>query len=171
MLQRFFLARREFFLGFWLVISLFSLAFAYFVEFGLGYTPCILCLYQRYPYYLIVVLSIMGISIKRFQTPALVLITLCLITGGSIAFYHTGVERGIFEGTSQCHGATLDAASEDLDALEKQLYSTEASSCLVPPFKVLGLSMTEWNLIYNIILLWIMHLYYKTAKRYVFKDK
>ncbi len=171
MLQKFFLSGAKSFLSFWLLVSSSALIFAYFVEYVLGFTPCILCLYQRWPYYIIVIISILGMSFKQLQNPALLLITLCLITGASIAFYHSGVERGIFEGTAQCHGGQLEGDLEDLDNLEEQLYATEASDCTVPPFKVIGLSMTEWNLVFNILLIWLMQSYYKTTRKYVFKDK
>ena len=47
-----------------LVLSLIS---AFFIEYGLGHKPCKLCLYQRYPYY-ISILLLMSIFVLKEST-------------------------------------------------------------------------------------------------------
>lgn len=85
-----------------LFFSLFPLAFAYFLEIFYYVLPCSLCLLQRIPFALIVLISFINLKCnKRFL---LILMICLLITNAGIAFYNTGVELNWFE--SNC---TLNA--------------------------------------------------------------
>ncbi|MGB3148847.1 MAG: disulfide bond formation protein B, partial [Paracoccaceae bacterium] len=65
-----------------------------FVFQALGYAPCKLCLWQRWPHALAILLGLLALfSGKRW---------LCLagaaavLTSGILGLYHTGVERGLW---------------------------------------------------------------------------
>ena len=79
------------------LVSLVSIISAYFIEYALGHQPCNLCLIERIPYGLAIVLIILNhilIKNKRFIILLLILVfSFSLI----ISFYHFGIEQGIFE--------------------------------------------------------------------------
>ena len=47
-----------------LVTSIFALAVAYISQYGFGFEPCVLCYYQRIPYFAVIVLSLLSLSIR-----------------------------------------------------------------------------------------------------------
>ena len=50
-----------------LFISIFALASAYFVEYILGYKPCNLCLIERLPYFVAIIIILIGLIINRLE--------------------------------------------------------------------------------------------------------
>jgi disulfide bond formation protein DsbB len=138
------------------LIAMISLSIAYFVEYVLGFAPCPLCLYQRFPYFVLIILGIIGVFIER-KNPIFLGIILTISSSIILAGYHTGVERGIFAPSDSCKGEVQISAADAM----KLLYDQPIATCTKPPFKVVGLSMTEWNLLYNLFLLVILITYYK----------
>ena len=78
----------------------------YFRFFGNGnLAPCHLCIVQRYPYGLILILAIASILVSNrafVRTFLLSLIALVLIFGTYVASFHTGVEYGWWTAGSSC---------------------------------------------------------------------
>jgi disulfide bond formation protein DsbB len=133
-----------------LILSSGSLAFAYFVEYIIHLSACPLCIYQRFPYLVFITLSIISLSseknyIKYYIFTAI--IAICL------AGYHTGVERGIFELSSLCKPLVSISDSTSTEDFVKLLYNKPIATCEKPALVILGLSMTEWNLLLNLGLL------------------
>jgi disulfide bond formation protein DsbB len=118
-------------------------------QYGFGLQPCVLCLYQRWPYYIIVALGLVAWpltagrpGLRRF---ILALIGLIFLVGAGIALFHVGVESHWWEGTAECGGNLPDANS--IDALRAQLLATKPVRCDEPALVVLGLSMAGWNML------------------------
>ena len=84
------------------LVSFVSIISAYFIEYVLGHRPCNLCLIERIPYGLAIVLIILNhilIKNKRFIILLLILVfSFSLI----ISLYHFGIEQGIFEESTVC---------------------------------------------------------------------
>jgi len=130
------------------------LAFAYISQYVFHYDPCILCLYQRKPYYAVLALSLVGMTFYK-KRPAvtqytLVLSALSFFVGAAIAAYHTGVEQAWWEGTKSCGDAGLPSGAT-LDQLREYLSTKRVTRCDVPSWKLFGLSMTNYNLAQSII--------------------
>lgn len=68
-----------------------------------GLPPCKLCYWQRYPHVAAIVLGLIAIGIKS-RAVALVGAIAALTTAG-LGLYHTGVERGWWEGPTTCTSA------------------------------------------------------------------
>ena len=49
------------------LISLFALISAYFIEYILGYQPCNLCLIERIPFVLAIIIILLCLFIKKFE--------------------------------------------------------------------------------------------------------
>ena len=133
------------------LVSLFSIISAYFIEYVLGHQPCNLCLIERIPYGLAMVLIIFNhISIKNERFIILLLI-LVFFFSLVISFYHFGIEQDIFEESSVC--GLKDASNiVSKEELLKQL-QVKNVSCKDVTFKIFGFSLTSLNMIINLILI------------------
>lgn len=135
------------------LFSFSALLAAYISQYVFGFQPCILCLYQRVPFFVIIGLAIILIMVKSPKIAELILI-LCIISllaNFFIASYHVGVEMKIFSGFSGCSGKSLNNLN-DIDELRKALMKQPSVKCDEPQFYFLGLTMAAWNAIYCLFL-------------------
>jgi disulfide bond formation protein DsbB len=145
------------------LVAAFSLILAYFVEYVLGFAPCPLCLYQRVPFFILLITGVIGIFTESYlKTTAVVLVTLLVSIG--LAGYHTGIERGVFEASSHCRGEVDIPDNLSTKEAMKMIYNSPVATCTKPAFKVIGLSMTEWNLLLNLCMLVIVILIITIAR-------
>ncbi len=150
---------------FLLLSSTIALLFAYISQFIFNYQPCILCLYERKPFFAIIALTALALlffKTKKFQKIAFYFCIIFLIINAGIAFYHVGVEQKIFQGPSTCSSQNLDEIT-DLEELKNALLATKAVRCDEPQFFFLNLSMAAWNLIYCLGLALLSLLLYRFA--------
>ncbi len=110
-----------------------------------GLDPCILCYYQRYPWYLTIVLMLAAIAVPRARMALLVLAAAALAVNVGIAFYHVGVEHKVFAGPASCASGTITGAT--VEALRAQLAGQKIVRCDEPAFVLFGLSMAGYNLL------------------------
>ena len=130
-----------------LILSLFS---AYYIEFVLGHKPCKLCIYQRYPYFISILLLINIFFLKKLVRLCLLFLSLVSLFGSILAFYHFGIEQGFFSESIICEAPILDENLTKKEIL-KQL-SEKAISCKIVTFKVFGLSLASINTIFSFVL-------------------
>ena len=118
-----------------------------------GLPPCKLCYWQRYPHVAAIVLGLIAIGIKS-RAVALVGAIAALTTAG-LGLYHTGVERGWWEGPTTCTSSSIDGLSTD--ALMDQIMNAPVTRCDEIAWEFLTLSMASWNMIASLVLagLWI----------------
>lgn len=128
-----------------------SLTFAYIAEF-LGYKPCILCLYQRIPFAIIFFSAIIAFKFQKTTRFFAYLCVLSIIANLFVSGYHSGVEHGVFDGPKNCVSTNIANVSSTAE-LKKIIESTETVSCKEPALKIFGISMAEWNFIWNLCLL------------------
>ena len=79
-----------------LVFSSLVLVSAFIIEHRLGHEPCKLCLYERIPYFLSILLIIKMLFIKKYERVTLLILFLIFISSTALAFYHFGIEQGFF---------------------------------------------------------------------------
>ena len=138
------------------VINLFVVSSALFIEYILKVKPCALCIYQRYPYYLILLLSALFFLKNNWKYSLMILMTLTSIVGFFLAGYHVGIEYGVIEELSSCKTEISKNISKDI--LLKELQSKLAPSCKQVDFKLFGMSLALINMIMSLI---FAILYYK----------
>ena len=146
------------------LVSLVSIISAYFIEYALGHQPCNLCLIERIPYGLAIVLIILNhilIKNKRFIILLLILVfSFSLI----ISFYHFGIEQDIFEESSVCG---LKDASNIVSKEELLKYlQVKNVSCKDVTFKIFGFSLTSLNMIINLILIIFLSKIFKNYEKF-----
>ena len=133
-----------------LIFIFFILFSAFFIEHKLGHQPCQLCIYERIPYFLAILLIIKIFLIKIYDKEALFLLSLVFIISAFLAFYHFGIEQGFFKESLAC---TAENLSENItkDELLKQL-TQNTISCKTVTFRILGFSLAALNTIFSFIL-------------------
>ena len=132
-----------------ILMSVIALAAALISEYFFHLKPCILCIYQRIPYALIIGIGLLGMVLPKngaLMKAVIILIILLFVTNGGIAGYHTGVEKGIITMEVACDDAA--APVDSIEAMRAQLMGTNAVPCDKPQFVFLGLSMASWNMLY-----------------------
>ncbi len=131
----------------------FALILAYISQFIFDYQPCILCVYQRWPFFAIIAVSGIALGffkLKKLKNSLFFFCVFLLFCNAALAFYHSGVEKKIFKGPANCSVLSLEKI-EDLEELRTAILNTKAVRCDEPNFKFLHLSMANWNLIYCLV--------------------
>ena len=121
---------------------------ALLLQFGFGYPPCHLCLYERYPYLVVLAACGLGLRLGRPRL-ALAVAALAMATNVALAGYHVGVEQGWLALPQSC--AAVGEAST-IEELKAQLMHAPAR-CDQVPLTVAGLSLAAWNGLYAAALL------------------
>ena len=136
------------------LISLISVLSAFFIEFVLGHQPCNLCLIQRIPYILSIILISLNFFLKKSEKFTIILLALVFSFSLIISSYHFGIERGFFEESGVCG---LKNASDIIskDEILKQL-QVKNINCKDVTFKIFGFSLTTFNMIISLFLLIIL---------------
>jgi disulfide bond formation protein DsbB len=106
-----------------------------------GAAPCPLCIWQRYPYGVLIALGVIG----YFWQPRamLALSALVLLIGAGLGGYHYGIEEGWFELPAGCAAGGAATSVEEL----RQMLREAPPPCDQVRFTVFGLSLAAWNLL------------------------
>mgnify|MGYP001402568101 CR=1 FL=1 len=133
-----------------LLFSIFALMYAYYVEYILGHKPCNLCLLERIPYILTIILITLNLITNKHEKIILILLSLIFIFATFISFYHFGIEQGFFKESLVCdlNDKNMNLSKEDiLKTLQKNTVS-----CKDVNFRILGFSLATLNTITSLIL-------------------
>ena len=132
-----------------LYFSLFALSAAYFIQYALGHQPCNLCLLERIPYFLTIVIVFLNFILKKYEKIFIGLLILIFISATLLSFYHLGIEQGFIEESLVCDLNSLNnlTAEDILNELKEK-----PISCKIVTFKILGLSLATINTIISLIL-------------------
>ena len=133
-----------------LLFSIFVLLAAYFIQYVLGHQPCNLCLIERIPYILTIIIITLILIFKKFEKVFLLLLTLIFVAATLISFYHFGIEQGFIKESLVCD-LKVQTNSLTKEDLLKEL-KTKTISCKDVTFKIIGLSLASINIIISLIL-------------------
>ena len=133
-----------------LLFSIFSLIAAYFIQYVLGHQPCNLCLIERIPYIVSIIIISICLFFKKFEKLSLIILSLIFFSATLLAFYHFGIEQEFIKESVVCD---LDVTSTDLskETVLNQL-KVMPMSCKDVTFKILGLSLATFNIFISLIL-------------------
>ena len=133
-----------------LFISIFALASAYFVEYILGYKPCNLCLIERLPYFVTIIIILIGLLINRLEKIIFILLALIFAAATILSFYHFGIEQGFIKESLVC------IPNNEINILNKEdllkEFQKTVVSCKDVEFTLFGLSLATINVIISLIL-------------------
>ncbi|HBF32145.1 disulfide bond formation protein B [Rhizobium sp.] len=122
-----------------------------------GYIPCELCLLQRKPYYIGLVIGVITLITIALRLPTRVTKSLILLLGvimivsTGLGVYHAGVEWHFWEGPSAC-SATSGAGFTGTGDILGQLNSFKGPSCTEAALRIFGVSLAGWNVVTSLIL-------------------
>ena len=131
------------------IISLMIIS-ALIIQYWLGHDPCKLCLYERIPYFLSMLLIIKIIFIKKYERVILLILFLVFMSSTALAFYHFGIEQGFFNESLACTTGDLSKTLSKEELLEQ--LKQNSISCKDVNFRILGLSLAAINTIFSLIL-------------------
>lgn len=135
--------------------SVVTLTFVYIAQYGFNLQPCILCLYQRKPYFIVIFFSLLATFLadkkQRMAFNLLLLSALAFAIGAAIAGFHTGVERGWWTGLASCGDALLPE-NATVEQLQAYIMNRPVVRCDVAGWKFMGLSMSNYNFLLSVAL-------------------
>lgn len=129
-------------------ISALSLIMALIAQYGFDMRPCILCIYQRWPFAAVILIAGLVFLFARNSVKGInagiALSGIALAINAGIAFYHTGVEQKWWKGFSGCSTPDLSGSVEDL---MKRIKNAPLVRCDEIPWAdpVFGISMAGYN--------------------------
>ena len=145
-------------------ISLISILSALFIEYVLGHQPCNLCLIQRIPYGLSIILITLNYFLKKNERFIILLLILVFSFSLIISFYHFGIEQGFFKESAVCGLKNVTEIISKEEIL-KQL-QTKTVSCKDVTFRIFGFSLTTFNIFISLILIFLSIKIFKNYEKF-----
>ena len=152
------------YLNFIFLLCLISIISAYFIEYVLGHQPCNLCLIERIPYGLGLILIILNYTLIKNERFIILLLIFIFIFSLMLSFYHFGIEQGFFEESTVCglkNALSVITKEELLEQLQ-----VKTVSCKDVTFKIFGFSLTAFNMIISLILVIFLTNFFKNYEKF-----
>ena len=132
------------------LISLFALISAYFIEYILGHQPCNLCLIERIPYMIALIIIIINFKFNHLEKYLILLLIFIFLAGTLISLYHLGIEQDFITESLVCdlkNSSKILSKEEILQQLQHKIIN-----CKDVTFKIFGLSLTTLNIILSLLI-------------------
>ena len=132
------------------LVSIIALISAFFIEYILGHQPCNLCILERFPYLIAIIIILFNLKFSQFERFFILLLTIIFSIGTILSLYHLGIEQGFIQESLVCdleNGSNLLSKEEIL----KQLHQKNVS-CKDVTFKIFGLSLTSYNILISLLI-------------------
>lgn len=123
---------------------------------AMGYAPCAMCIWQRYPHAIAIGIGLLVLIGLRFKGLYLLGAAAAALTA-AIGLFHTGVERDWWEGPTSCTGSGLDMSALSGSDLLSTDRPTSIVMCDEVAWEFMALSMASWNAVFSLLLagLWV----------------
>ena len=143
-----------------ILLSLSSICYAFFVEYILGYKPCILCKYQRLPYILTLIIGLIGF-VKPSNKRVIFFIFLTFLISMTLSGYHVGIEQELYQSIFNCSDDNLSILEEG-----KLLESLNVINpdCRNVNFAIFGVSLATINFVLSFVISSVSYYLYSYAK-------
>ena len=131
------------------LVSILALASAFFIEYILGHQPCNLCIFERIPYLLAIIIILLNFKFNQFEKFLILLLVIVFLFGAILSLYHLGIEQGFIQESLVCDlksGSNLLSKEEILRQLQEKNVS-----CKDVTFKIFGLSLTSYNILISLL--------------------
>ena len=131
-------------------ISSLAVILAFFVQYILGHQPCNLCLIERIPYILSLIILLINLRLKKIDKYLILFLFVIFLFSLVISIYHLGIEIGLIQESMICdlkNSANILSKEQLLEELQKKTIS-----CKDVTFRVFGFSLTTINMIISLIL-------------------
>ena len=141
---------KNLFIKFIFLVSIIALVSAFFIEYILGHQPCNLCILERIPYLLAIIVVLLNYKFIQFEKFFILLLIIIFFAGTILSLYHLGIEQGFIEESLVCDlksGSNLLSKEEILKQLQEK-----SISCKDVTFKIFGLSLTSYNILISLLI-------------------
>jgi len=137
-----------------------------------GLQPCTLCLYQRWPYWIVIIIAAFTVVAARQIGPRglamfALICALVFSVGAGFAGFHTGVEQSWWKGLESCGGGNLNDSNLSLAELKVQLMATPVVRCGDVPWSLFGISLAGYNFLVSLVFtaasLWAAQAFWRKA--------
>ena len=132
------------------IISIVALTSAFFIEHILGYQPCNLCILERIPYLLGIIVIVLNYKFVHLEKHFILLLIVIFLVATILSLYHLGIEQGFVEESFVCDLKNSSNLLSKEDIL-KQLQEKNIN-CKDVTFKILGLSLTSYNILISLLI-------------------
>ena len=132
------------------LVSIIALISAFIIEYILGHQPCNLCILERIPYLLAIIVVLLNYKFIQFEKFFILLHIIIFFAGTILSLYHLGIEQGFIEESLVCDlksGSNLLSKEEILKQLQEK-----SISCKDVTFKIFGLSLTNYNILISLLI-------------------
>ena len=132
------------------LISVIALVSAFFIEYVLGHQPCNLCILERIPYLLAIIIILLNFKFSHYEKFFILLLSIIFLAGAIISLYHLGIEQGFVQESQVCDlksGSNLLSKEEILKQLQEKNVS-----CKNVTLKIFGLSLTSYNILISLLI-------------------
>ena len=132
------------------LVSIIALVSAFFIEYVLGHQPCNLCILERIPYLLAIIIILLNFKFSHYEKFFILLLSIIFLAGAIISLYHLGIEQGFIQESLVCDlksGSNLLSKEEILKQLQEK-----SVSCKDVTFKIFGLSLTSYNILISLLI-------------------
>ena len=132
------------------LVSIIALVFAFFIEYILGHQPCNLCILERIPYLVAIIVVLLNFKFSHYEKFFILLLLIIFLAGAIISLYHLGIEQGFIQESLVCDlksGSNLLSKEEILKQLQEKNVS-----CKDVTFKIFGLSLTSYNILISLLI-------------------
>ena len=129
--------------------SFIALIFAYFIQYILGHQPCNICLYERIPYFLAILIVLINYKYNNLEKYLILLLIIIFVIATFLSLYHLGIELGFIQESLLCNlekGVNIIDKEEILKQLQQKTIS-----CKDVTFKIFGLSLTSYNILISLL--------------------
>ena len=142
--------RKNLLIKFIFLVSIIALVSAFFIEHVLGHQPCNLCILERVPYFLAIIVVLLSYKFIQFERFFILLLAIVFLAGTILSLYHLGIEQGFIQESLVCdlkNGSNLLSKEEILKQFQEKTIS-----CKDVTFKIFGLSLTNYNILISLLI-------------------
>ncbi len=137
-----------------------SLAYAYFAQHFYHVIPCSMCYYERYIYWSVGIISLLGLFTPSFRIFLLRALGLVLAIGVGVGIYHLGIENHWWAAPASCTGVPLAQSPQEF---LMNLQSRPMARCDQVGWRIFGISATLLNLVWYVVFfcMWLFQQFFK----------
>ena len=132
------------------LISIIALSSAFFIEYVLGHQPCNLCILERIPYLMAIIIIVLNYKFIHLEKYFILLLILVFLAATILSLYHLGIEQGFIKESLVCDlkkGSDLVSKEDILKQLQEKNIN-----CKDVTFKIMGLSLTSYNILISLLI-------------------
>lgn len=133
-----------------------------------GLVPCALCLWERWPYRVAILLGLLAVLLTRLRRPLLALMALTMLAGAALGLVHVGVEQGWWPSPlPECAAPSFGGGS--IAERLARMPARPAKPCDEPTYLIpsLPVSMAAMNLLLALALACFLAISAATSRRSV----